>query len=339
MAHKTIFSGRLEFGTPRSFSRMMTMLENRVENHYRNVVLIKWDAFLEEESALDVPRLIAPEATDKEWRNTIDMLRFIVQYAVAGNIDAWMLAGGKVLQHHLIEPDSDKAAVQAYLKGRELLEVEGKEEEARQALSRAIEKFERHARAYERRGYVNMMLQNDSDALYDYSKSIKIDPKNAESRLGRAILRIKAGELELAIDDLAQAIKNSIPHQPTFWQGRRMKGECHLKLGQYEKAAFELKFVTKREFKGDNPNYKWRKRASFNYGRALLELGRYEEALQAFDQAICIGDVAKEVPDSDLLLYRGLAMKGMGQSGFKNVWKDAAAKGSQRAAELLEEAV
>jgi tetratricopeptide (TPR) repeat protein len=337
MTNKVIFSGHLEFGTQRSFERMLSMLEHRRENHYRNVtVLSPEDIFDMENSTLDIPRHIA-QATDKEWRNTVDMLEFIVQYAIAGDLRAWMLDSGKVIKQFHAEPKSDKTAVQAFLRGRELTKETGREEEAHKVLSSAIDKFERHAKAYERRGYINFMLKNYDDALYDYSKSIKINPHSADARMGRALLSIKMGDIENSVEDLDGAIKGSLPLQPMFWQARRIKGECHLKLKEFEKAAFELKFVTKRTFTKEDPNYKWRKRAFFNYGQALMEMGEYKDALEAFDNALQVKDAKKEVPESELLLYHGLALQKSGKSGFKKDWKDAAAKGSERAAELLEQ--
>ena len=338
MTHKTIFSGHLEFGTVRSFERMQNMLEHRIENHYRNVTVLKpEEIFNQEAGTLDIARHIA-QASDKEWRNTVDMLQFIVQYAIAGEMSAWMVESGKVIKQFHIEPKSDKTAVQAFLQGRELVKESGKEEEARQVLSRAIDKFERHAKAYERRGYVNFKLKNYDDAMYDYTKSININPHAAESRMGRSLLKLKTDDIKGAIPDLAECIKSSLPLQPIFWQARRIKGECHLQVNEYEKAAFELKFVTKRKFGAEDSNYKWCKRAFFNYGKALLGLEQYPEALEAFDAALEVNDNQKEVDNAELLLYRGLALQHLGKTGYKKAWKEAAACGSERAAELLAQA-
>jgi tetratricopeptide (TPR) repeat protein len=338
MTHKTIYSGHLEFGTARSFERMLSMLEHRRENHYRNITVLKPEEIFDmEKGTLDIPRHIA-QATNKEWRNTVDMLEFIVQYAIAGDMSAWMVENGKVIKHFHIEPNSDKTAIKAFLQGRELVEETGKEEEAKRVLSKAIDKFERHAKAYERRGYVNFMLKNYDDAMYDYTKSIKINPHSADSRMGRALLKIKMGDHAGAIPDLDIAIKNSLPLQPMFWQARRIKGECHLKVKEFEDAAFELKFVTKRKFNSDDPNYKWRKLAYTNYGLALMELDEYKDALDCFEQALQIKDSKINVAEAELLLYWGLALQKEGRSGFKKAWKDAAACGSERAAELLAKA-
>jgi tetratricopeptide (TPR) repeat protein len=336
MTYKAIFSGHFEFGSERSYQKMVEMFEHRSENYYRNAILLNGEEVFDEESqSLHVPREIAPAASSKEWNNTINILKFVADYAIAGSFSAWMVNEGKVLKHLFIEPSSDKAAVQAFLKGRELVQEEGREQEAMKALSRAIEKYERHAKAYERRGFVNQQLRNYDDAIYDYSKSIDINPNAAEPHLGRALVYIVKEDYATAIADLVFAIKGSIPLQPMFWQSRRIKGECHLKLEQWEKAALELKFVTKRPFKEDDPNYKWRKRAFSNYGIALFELGKYEEALTAFDTALSI-DSGLEVPQSELLLYRGMTLQQLGKSGFQKAWEEAANYGSERAAELLQ---
>ncbi|MCB0597917.1 MAG: tetratricopeptide repeat protein [Lewinellaceae bacterium] len=338
MTYKTIFSGQLEFGNERSFERVQQMFEHRAENYYRLVLLVKQeDIFNEENLTLEIPRLITM-ATEKEWRNTINMLEFIVQYAIAGDLSAWMVEEGKIIGHRHIEPKGDKAAVQAFLRGRELVKESGKEAEAMKALSRAIDKFSRHAKAYERRGFVNYQLHNYKDALYDYSKSIDINPDAAEPFLGRAIVKITLEDYAGAVQDLASAIKGSIPLQPMYWQSRRIKADCHLHLEEYEKAATELKFFTRRAFTPDDPNYRWRKRAFFNYGRALLETGKYADSIKAFDEAMNIDGPADEISEAEQLLYRGMALKKAGKGGFKKDWEEAANRGSKRAAELLEQA-
>ena len=95
--YKTIFSGQLEFGTPRSFEKVQKMFEHRVENYYRNDVLLKGEeVFNEEKFNLHVPRLIC-QSTEKSWRNTLNILEYIAQFAVAGSFQAWRTENGKML--------------------------------------------------------------------------------------------------------------------------------------------------------------------------------------------------------------------------------------------------
>lgn len=336
MTYKTIFSGRLEFGSPRSFEKVTKMYQHRVENFYRSDIVLKAEDVFEEEShALNVPRLIA-QVSDKTWRNTINLLEYVAQFAVAGDLSAWMTDNGRVLKHKIVEPNSDKVAVQAYLAGRKLVKETGRETEAKKALSRAIEKFERHAKAYERRGYVNYTLKNYDDALYDYTKSIDINPGHAEAYLGRAFVHLAKDDMGKAIADMEMAIKRSIPLQPVYWQTRRLKGECHLKEKDFEKAVFEFKLFCKRKFVASDPNFRWRKKAFFFYGQALLATGAFGEAVEAFNNALTAQNGLGGLSDAEQLLYRGIALQKAGRAGYLKDWKAAAEQGSKKAADLLD---
>jgi len=309
MSYKTIISGQLEFGSAKSYEKVVRMCEQRVENFYRTAeLLFKVEEVLDEEThTLSIPRLVI-HATDKGWQNTIKLLEYINQFAIAGDVQIWMVDSGKVLKHKVIEPKSEKAAIQEYLRGRELV-AEGLEKEAKAALSSAIEKYQRHARAYERRGYVNFLLQNYEDAIYDYTKSININPKNPEPYLGRGIIKMKQDDLEGAVADMEMAIKNSIPLQPIHWKARRIKGECLLRLEDFANSARELKFCTSRDYSQEDSNYKWRQLAWYNYGKALAGVGQHVEAAKAFEQAIQIEDASKQVPRNELLEHKEQALQ------------------------------
>ncbi|MEZ4962178.1 MAG: tetratricopeptide repeat protein [Saprospiraceae bacterium] len=334
---KTILSGCLEFGNQRSYDQVLKLFQHRVENYYRNDILIKTEEVFQESSfTLNLPRFIS-ECPEKSWKNTLNLLGYVAQYAIAGDLRAWIIQDGKLIEERVIEPKGDKTAIQAYLQGRELVKESGMEEEAMEALNKAIEKFERHAMAYERRGYVNFRLRNYQDAMYDFSKSIDINPNNPEAYWGRANTRAKKHDFRGAITDLDAAIKSSIPHQPIYWSSRRLKGELHLQLGEYQKAAFELKLVAKRSFDVDDPNYKWQKNALFNFGKALFELGEYSEAVGVFNQMFDFNIEREEAPPAaDQFYNRALARQKAGESGYVNDLKEAAGLGSAKAAELLE---
>jgi tetratricopeptide (TPR) repeat protein len=308
MTYKTIISGRLEFGNAKTFDKVSKMYQQRIETFYRTAELMfkGEDIFDASTTSLTIPRLVV-QATDKSWQNTLDLLDYVVQFAVAGDLRAWMTDNGKVIREALIEPNSDKAAVRAYLAGRELIKKEGREKEAREALSSAIEKYERHALAYERRGYVNFVLKNYADALYDYTKSIDINPNNAAPYFGRAFVKMQQDDLVGAIADFEQAVKRSIPLQSIYWKSRRIKAECHLRLQEFEQAATELKLVVVRTFAKDDSNYKWRQKAWCDFGRALSAIGKHADAVQAFDQALKIEDALRPIAKEDLLQLRELA--------------------------------
>lgn len=336
--YKVILSGCLEFGTQRSFEQVRKFYENRIENHYRNDVLFKAEDIFEEETfTLNIPRFIINECPEKKWRNTFNLLDYVSQYAIAGDIKAWVIEGGKPIMDKVIEPSGDKSATQAYLEGRALIHKSGMEQEAMRALNRAIEKFERHALAYERRGHVNFTLRNYDDALYDFSKSIHINPNLPDAYWGRANTYLVKKDYRNALADLEKAIKNSIPHQPVFWSARRLKGEIHLLLEEYQEAIFELKLVTKRKFRNDDPNAKWQIRALFNYGKALYFTGEYAEAVSVFDQLMTMEQEGKMIPPkSQQFYYRTLAKKNAGKGGYLSDLKEAATLGSEEASAMLE---
>ncbi len=337
MTYKTIFKGRLEFGSPKSYDKVLKMYQHRVENYYKSDVLLKEeDIFDEASSAIDVPRFIT-QGTEKSWKNTFSLLEYIAQFAVAGNFVAWMTDEGKILHHGVVEPQSDKVAVQAYLKGRDLMEESGKEDEAKAALSKAIEKYERHALAYERRGQVNLMLKNYEDAMYDFTKSIDFTFGHPEPYLGRAKVHILNKDREAAIKDLEQSIKKSIPLQPIYWKARRLKADCHLKLKDYEGALPDLKFFSNRQFKIEDPNYLVKRGVSFKYGKVLLETGDFQEALNVFDSVLKMEEGNDKIAESEKILYRGIARKKAGKTGFLKDWQQAAKLGSVQAGKLIKE--
>ena len=340
MTYKTILKGRLEFGSPRSFEKVLKMYEHRAENYYKMDILIKeaeevFDAIA---YSLSIPRFIG-QASDKTWKNTVSLLEYVAQFAVSGSLRTWLIDNETRVIHReaIIEPQSDKIAVQAYLRGRDLLSQDGKEREAFESLSKAINKYEKHSQAYERRGHVNLRLKNYKDALKDFSKSIDCDPNIADPHLGRANVQIIQNDLNSAVEDLELAIKKSIPLQAIYWKARRLKAECHMQMGDFDKAIFDLKLFTKRKFDEKNPNFMWRKKAFFDFGKALLEVGDYPDALKAFNAAAEIEEGHDPTPQADELLYRGIARKQVGETGFLKDWKEAAGLGSKEAEKLLAE--
>lgn len=336
MTYKSIFKGRLEFGSPKSFDKVLTQYKSRVENYYKNDVLIdEEEVFDASSSSMIIPRLINTSCSEKTWKNTVSLLIYISQYAVAGEFGAWLIDSGKVIYHRVIEPQSDRAAVQAFLKGRALVEEKGKQDEAIAELTKAINKFDRHALAYERRGRVNHMLKNYEDAIYDYTKSIDLNPANTSPYFGRGIIHAKNDNLEKAIADFDLAIKTSIPLQSIYWQAHKRKALCHLATEDYEGAFNNLKFYSKRKFKPGDTNQEWQKFATFHYGRALLLSKNYTEAVDVFKQVETMETAAHDIDPAELLYYKALALKKSGKTGYRKDAKQAAKLGFVKASELL----
>jgi len=299
-----------------------------------DILLNEEDIFDEESYSLTVPRQII-QGSEKSWKNTISMLEYVAQFAVAGNMTAWMTENGKILKHGVVEPTGDRTAVQAFLKGRNLGEEKGKENEAIQSLNKAIEKYDRHAQAYERRGNINFQLKNYEDAIYDFTKSIDFSPSNVEPYFGRASVKVALKDLKGAIEDFDLAIKTSIPLQPIYWKARRAKANCHMLLDDLVGAIQDLKFYSKRNFPKDHKGRLYQREMTFHYGKALLEVGQPAEALEVFQTVFEIKEGKDKISDADKYLYRGIARKSAGKNGFLKDWKEAQKLGSKEATKLL----
>lgn len=284
---KVIIKGRLAFGTLKSYEMMIEQYRRRLELYYKNDIILKTDEHLLDDSlSIFIPRTTLQITTEKTWKNTINLFNELRTYAVAGIMHIWVLdSEGKQLLHEaVIMPQGDKFATSEYNRGVAYLSKQGKEEQAIESLTKAIDKYEGYEQAYERRGVAHHRLGNFEEAVLDFTKSISLNI-NPDALLGRAIVKRSLGDLTGAVADLDLAIKNAVPYQPVFWAARRIKGECHLELSQLEEAIFELKLVTKRPFKTTDPNFAHRRKAWETYAITLEKAGKRTEADAAFQAA------------------------------------------------------
>lgn len=333
---KVIIQGKFEFGTARSYNKIVQLYEQKSEVLYKKEVLFKSieEIFFEEDYSLTVNRFIGM-SSEKVWKNTISLLEYCAQFSVSGSLNAWMTENGAILQHVHIEPKAEKSSVMLYQEGKKMAEEEGREKEAIQLLTEAIEKHNRHSQAYEKRGYVNFHLKNFDDAIYDFKKSVSFDPMNSSSfyGLGRAFMIKK--DFNTAATYLEEAVKQSVALQAIHWASRRAKGICHLELKEFDKAEFEFKLFTTRNFVEGDPNIKHLPQTWFNYGKTLFALGKLDEALEAFDASIEGSKELESERHAELLMHRGIARKAAGNADYILDLKKAAELGSDSASQLL----
>jgi tetratricopeptide (TPR) repeat protein len=299
--YKTIMKGRLEFGSSQTYEKVLRLYQPRVENYHKNDVLFKIEeVFDETDIAFNIERTVV-QSSKKTWQNSVLLLEYVAQYAIAGSISIWMVDEGKVIGYAHIEPRNDHSSVRDFLRGRELSRNVSLTNEAMLALDSAIEKYDRHAQAYERRAFVNFQLQKYHDALRDYNKSIQIYGGDAEPYYGRGIIHSLQGNLDEAIIDFDLAMKRAIPHQSIYWKARRRKADAFLKKGDFKNAEQELRLFNSRKFGKDDPNLRHKRWALYAHGVALAELNRPKEALPLFDQALISKDVLNNLADAAIL--------------------------------------
>lgn len=335
MERKSIIQGRLEFGNPKSFGQMLKMYDYRIENYYKNDILFDEDVFDEDNYLVNIPRLISVQE-EKWFTNTILLLEYLAQFAISGSMGAWLVHEGKILRYVRIEPESEKGVVQMYLRGQKLASEEGKEQEAVDALTKVIDKHDKHAQAYERRGFVNYIMKNMAGALYDFNKCISYDPSIPTAYYWQARVHMRNKDWEKALESLDMATKKAIALQPIYWKARRRKAYCFLQLKDYENAANELRMFTLRKFEEDNPNRTYLREAYATYADTLIHLEMYEEALEAVDKGLALEEQEEFVPVQKLLTLRGMARFKMGEGGHDD-WKKAVKLGSKEAKRFLKE--
>lgn len=336
MYYKTIIQGRLSFGQQKSYDKVIKMYEYRTETYYKGDILLQLEEVFDPvELTLSVPRYVG-NATEKAFKNTVDLLEYCAQFAVAGSFHAWMIDEGNIMHKAEIEPESDKAVVMQFQKGDKLFRLQGNDEEALKAFSETIEKYDKHAQAYERRGWVNLRLRNYSDALYDFNKAIRLDDSIAFAYYGKGHILQSEDNLVEAIECYEETLKKSVALQSLYWRARLRKAECHIELKQWEPALFDLKFFTKRNFQRDDSNLQRRPRAFALFGKALYESGDFESALQNLDKALQMSTPeTKEYDRQEALYYRALSKKALGKKDFKSDLLEASEQGHHLANELL----
>ncbi len=335
MFFKSIFQGNFHFGNTKSYDKVLRMFDHRIENYYKGDIVFKAEeVFKTGAVSMEIPRTVI-NITEKTWKNTVDLLQYVSQFAVAGNVGAWMTEEGTIRRYAWIEPKGDKAVVQKYQAAISLVD-EGKEEEAMKELTKAIELYDKHAQAYERRGYVNYILKKYTDAERDFSKSVALDRSNSPAYYGRARIKMMREEWSGAIDDLKMAIKTSLALQDIHWSARRLKGECHMKLEQFKEAEFEFRFFNGRQFRSSSPNSAYKRWSLYNYGKVMIALEKYADALEIFDKVLGMPKGQDQISDAEVLLKRGIARKNAGKNGFMSDWNEAKKLGSDQASKLLE---
>jgi len=284
MGKRTIFNGRLEFKNQKSFDRVRGLYEQRVETFYKDDILIRMEQLSEDGgNTITIPKHVG-EGSEKSWKNTVQLLEYLSQYAISGKVQAWMTENGQVLLSSDIEPDGDKAAIINYKKGVEL-HNSGQQEEAIEVFDKVLTLYNEHSLALEKRAYSKLFMQDSDGALEDFCLSLAIYDENPDAHLGRSRVYLEREMYAEALEDLEKTLKYSVPMQSVFWTGRRLKAKAHLALDEISKASFELKYFTKRSYSDDDPNAQWKRAAWTQYALVLWSLGDMDEAAVAISKA------------------------------------------------------
>lgn len=335
---KTIFQGRLDFGTTKSFNQVKSMYEQRVTNFYRADVFIKEDAFDENSNALILPKFIA-EGSKRTWENSIKVLQYLADFAVAGAVRAYITDRGEAQAREYIVANPERGSMKPYKLALETLKNEGAGEDVIGLLTEAIDKYDRHAQALETRATVWYTLGEIEKAFKDYADALLADPNLAEAYFHRAEMLCALGRHDEAVEDFTAAIKHSVPVRSLFWAARRLKGDCHAHLGDKKNALLEYRFFCSRQFEEGTENYREKHKTCLQYGKFLISDGKPEDALKVIDGILKQEQQETDVQISEILLLRGLALKRANKPGYVGALREAAKAGSTEAASMLNKAM
>jgi len=310
--YRIIIAGQLEFGSERVFNQVLEQYTHRMEHYYKNDILLKpEDFFKPEDLTLDVPRTVVV-GSERDWLNTLNLLERVVSFSMAGSLNLWRLDAGVILDHHVLEPHSDRTTVQLFNRGRQLVNQEDKEQEALDMMTKVVGRFARHAQAYERRGFVNLRLKNLDDAIYDYDKSLKINPSMPESHYGRGICYARKQEWEKAAFDFEAVTRNSIPHQAIYWMAQVALGDASIELGRPADAMRVFNMFSKRKQRIASLD-RYDRRVNTLLGQLRVKAGRFGDAVIAFERALDATADAKAPSEAKVRYEMGLAFQAAGK--------------------------
>jgi tetratricopeptide (TPR) repeat protein len=151
----------------------------------------------------------------------------------------------------------------------EIYQCENKVEEALILYNEGINYMPEHVKAYYWRAwFFALYLSKYDEAISDFSKAIKLEPKNPYWLLNRSKIYHVNGDLKSAKNDINEAVK--ISKESAIYIAER--GNFYSIIGEYDKATKDFK----ESFKLDSAN-----RRTYHYlTENLIRLGKIDDALK-----------------------------------------------------------
>ena len=147
------------------------------------------------------------------------------------------------------------------------------QEEALLSLSRSIDNGSKWAGDYINRGIIYYRQHNYRSALADYDKAVALSPRDAQCYYNRGALRYELGDYNRALEDFTQAI-NLQPERIEFYY---QHGMVQLQLQQWQAALSDFQTIMQR--------YPYFLPAYYLAAQAQTSLGHGKEAFELRQQA------------------------------------------------------
>ena len=120
--------------------------------------------------------------------------------------------------------------------------MQDNEEDALQSLSKSIDHGSKWAGDYINRGIIYYRKHNYRGALADYDKAVSLSPKDAQCYYNRGMLRYELGDYNRAYDDFTQAIHYAPDRVEIYYQ----RGMVQLQLRQWQGALSDFQTIIQR---------------------------------------------------------------------------------------------
>ncbi|MGB8600750.1 MAG: tetratricopeptide repeat protein, partial [Rhizomicrobium sp.] len=190
----------------------------------------------------------------------------------------------------------------------------GRQEEARDAFTAAIERRDSYAEAYNNRGKVQELLGNLDEAIIDLDRAIERMPTLSAAHYNRGNALKAQGKLE----DAMVSYDNAISLQPNYVSARNNRGNCYMALDRYDEALIDYQVAIDAKPEGME-TYN-------NQGNAYLHLLRFDEADRCYDRAIALDETFSEAYWNKALLALLRGDFDAGWPLYEWRWKRSAAK-------------
>ncbi len=237
--HRVIIFGQIEYKNARSVGFARTEFQRHAETIAKFDTLIRPEAIFGDDPEVDYGSLTITfdrelfDASDKTLNNTIQSLNVLLQFAMAGRIDLFIMEAGDLPRQKTLLVQNEKKTVHAFAAGMEALE-EKRYEDSLAPLTDAIASFPRHAWALESRGQAHYELGRLAEAEADFKAALKLYPSYPGAHLGTARIAYAGDRSAATFDSLERAMKASIPHQPGYWISALFKAQVLLDMAERE---------------------------------------------------------------------------------------------------------
>ena len=220
--NRIIFFGRIHFKNKRSVTFAKEAFIRYAETIAKYDMIYRPEVIFGEDLEADFDQLYidferkSHEATDKTVTHTIQSMEVLLEFAIAGQIDAFVIAANELPEQVTRRVVSEKTPAQHYTNGLAALEA-GNYTEAEQELTDSLDSYAENPWAYNARGLARFELDRLEAAEADFRKAREIYQSFPSPHLGLAKIYAKRGAHSAALDACARAMAGSIPHQPGYW--------------------------------------------------------------------------------------------------------------------------